>query len=358
MKIGILTYHRTLNYGGCLQALATRLVLEQMGHEVYYVDYWPDYHKKQYAAFSWFKFWRGNYRYKIKYLLDCIHNYPFLRKRRRIFQVFLDTYIIPFCKPLDEHFDVVVYGSDQIWRKQDAIKTYNPMYFAKNSLNASKHVAFSASMGILPTSQEDKILVKQLVSNFDRIAVREQDLKHLLKELGYSDVIQTIDPTLLVDAAVWDKYIPQSPYTGHKYVLVYALHPEAFDMNHIRVFANKRGLQVKVLSGHATHFDTDTQISLAGPSEFLRLIKNAEVVFSSSFHGLAFSIIYHKEVYAAFSDNANRAKTLLDAVGIPERLIPIGSSIPEDFEKIDYSEVSKRLQQLRKSSIDYLSNIK
>ena len=42
MKIGILTYHRTYNYGGCLQALATRLVLEEMGHEVFYIDFSDD----------------------------------------------------------------------------------------------------------------------------------------------------------------------------------------------------------------------------------------------------------------------------------------------------------------------------
>ena len=52
MKIGILTYHRTLNYGGCLQALALRKALEEIGHEVYYVDYFPDYHKRQYSVFN------------------------------------------------------------------------------------------------------------------------------------------------------------------------------------------------------------------------------------------------------------------------------------------------------------------
>ena len=48
MKIGIVTYHRTLNYGAVMQSLATRFVLEEMGHEAYYVDYWPDYHKENY----------------------------------------------------------------------------------------------------------------------------------------------------------------------------------------------------------------------------------------------------------------------------------------------------------------------
>ena len=35
MKIGILTYHRSHNYGALLQAIATRIVLKKMGHDAY-----------------------------------------------------------------------------------------------------------------------------------------------------------------------------------------------------------------------------------------------------------------------------------------------------------------------------------
>ena len=52
MKIGILTYHRSHNYGALLQAIATRIVLKKMGHDAYYIDYWPDYHRRMYAMFN------------------------------------------------------------------------------------------------------------------------------------------------------------------------------------------------------------------------------------------------------------------------------------------------------------------
>ena len=52
MKIGILTYHRSHNYGALLQAIATRIVLKKMGHDAYYIDYWPDYHRRMYAIKS------------------------------------------------------------------------------------------------------------------------------------------------------------------------------------------------------------------------------------------------------------------------------------------------------------------
>jgi len=48
MKIGILTYHRVPNYGALLQAIAARVILQQMGHNVHYVDYYPEYHRNKY----------------------------------------------------------------------------------------------------------------------------------------------------------------------------------------------------------------------------------------------------------------------------------------------------------------------
>ena len=40
MRVGILTFHAQLNYGGGLQAFALQTALERMGHEVVMVDRW------------------------------------------------------------------------------------------------------------------------------------------------------------------------------------------------------------------------------------------------------------------------------------------------------------------------------
>lgn len=39
MKIGIMSMHRILNYGSFMQALSLKLMLEELGHEVEFVDY-------------------------------------------------------------------------------------------------------------------------------------------------------------------------------------------------------------------------------------------------------------------------------------------------------------------------------
>ena len=44
MKIGILTFHRALNYGAFLQAYATKSFLGSNGFDAEMVDYWPKEH--------------------------------------------------------------------------------------------------------------------------------------------------------------------------------------------------------------------------------------------------------------------------------------------------------------------------
>ena len=93
MKVGILTYHRTNNYGACLQAVAMRLVLEKMGCEVYYVDYWPDYHANMYKLFSLGNLKGRSFKGKIGYLIRSLNGIKAKKKRIRNFNIFLDSLV-------------------------------------------------------------------------------------------------------------------------------------------------------------------------------------------------------------------------------------------------------------------------
>ncbi len=355
MKIGIVTYHRTNNYGAVMQALATRFVLEEMGHEVYYVDYWPDYHKDSYKVFNYRKFIKSNFIGKIKQLISIIRDYSSKKKRIENFEKFFQTHIYPYCRPVDDSYDVVIYGSDQIWRKQKALGTYNPFYFGDNNIKTKQHISYAASMGILPDNDDDKEKVKKLVSHLDKISVREEGLRQLLLSLGFENVSLSLDPTLLLSSEQWDKHLPTEGYTGEKYALLYSMGSNAFDMKEVKKFTDSKRLKLIVLRGYATTKETETNITSAGPSEFIRLIKNAEYVFSVSFHGLAFSIIYGKQFFTSFMRNSGRAESLLNQLGIKGRLLPPKSPIPQDETPIDYNAVRSKLETYRNEAFDFLT---
>jgi len=357
MKVGILTYHRTHNYGGCLQAYAMRIVLERMGNDVYYVDYWPEYHRKTYSLFSFSNLIHTpGVKRKFQLLLDQLLYGNNKKKRAQNFESFISTYIEHRCRKLDERYDAVIYGSDQIWRKQQSLIDYNPVYFANNTIIADKHIAFSASMGMLPQCESEKLKIKQLLGKFNDISVRETELLEFLSGIGVQNAALTLDPTLLLPKQIWlNEFNIKKEDNKKKYVLVYSLH-DVFNVNSIKSFAKKKGCVVKTIYGGANHKENATNFTTTGPQEFLSLIFNADYVFSSSFHGLVFSVIFEKEFYVSFDSNAGRALSLLEIVGLSDRFINPNTDVPSKSNKIDYSIVESKLKPLREFSINYLSH--
>ena len=292
---------------------------------------------------------------KLSYAIKSVVYRKYYKKRRTNFESYHKVYTYPFCKPLTERYDAVIYGSDQIWRKQPGLESYNPIYFAKNDIRTGKHIAFSASMGILPKSNEDINTIKGYLRNLDSIAVRESSLYDIVKRLGYS-VHLTIDPTLMLSKEQWDHILKPSSSAGEKYLLLYELQENVFDINMVRKYAKEHNLVVKILKGRPLHDDTSEEITTAGPKVFVSLIKNAEIVLTSSFHGLAFSLIYGKDFFASYKTNSERAKSLLALAGENDRLLPPQSDIPQDVTPIDYSRVWANINQLRSSSEIYLKD--
>lgn len=353
MKIGILTYHRSHNYGALLQAIALRKVLADMGHEVNFIDYWPDYHKHMYDFFSWKALQDSdNIKDALKYVKNILLFPVSRRERIRNFNAFINEYIVPNISSMKDSYDLVIHGSDQIWRKQPEMHTYNPVYFGDHQINTKRNISYAASMGILPDNNADKQLLKKLLSHLDEISAREEELKRLVVELGY-ECRQDIDPTLLLTGKEWCQILQIAPKVEDKYVLYYKLLPDTFELKMISDFAKSKGLKLKILNISASRMKSEKNITTANPKEFLELVYNADFVFTSSFHGLVFSILFHKPFFCSFSKNSLRAESLLRIFNIANRLLPPCSAIPDSVEEIDYSEAEKKLESLRFNSLNY-----
>lgn len=358
MEIGLLTYHKSHNYGALLQSIALREILAEMGHDVTFVDYWPAYHRHMYALFSFSAMMeKRRIKPKLRYLKECLTKYSIRKERRQSFEGFIANYIIPYLSPMEGEYDLIVHGSDQIWRKQPEIHTYNPVYFGKNEFRAGRKISYAASMGVLPEEQSDRIILKDYLQNLDKISVRESDLKRLVESLGYP-CEQHIDPTLLLTGDEWASLMDIRPTeTQKRYVLFYNLMPDSFDIKGIEAFAAARGLELRTLHSKAAKKNSERDITTADPREFLSLVYHADFVFTSSFHGLAFSLLFGKQFYAAFKRNSGRAESLLAQLGIPGRLLQPMGLIPEADSEIDYVAVYERMKELRNFSLQYLKDL-
>ena len=355
MKIGILTYHRSRNYGALLQAVALRTVLQKMGHEVYYVDYWPDYHRRLYSI-PHLSF-KGLFT-KPRTTIFQYRNICLMKKRKKNFDQFIDKYIEPYCNSLSDEYDILIYGSDQIWRKQPFINEFNPVYFGVHDIKAQKHVSYAASIDSLPQNIEDKKQFANLLSNLDKISVREESTKDFLSQLGFDDVSLSLDPTLLLHEEEWNAIIPpnRSINNGEAYLLFYDLQPGTFDEKEIHRFADEKKLSIIRITGKGRFTKKSNDNTTCGPVDFVNYIRNASFVITSSYHGLLFSIIYNKPFLVSFSSNSQRAFFLLNIIDSSEQLIDPQSGIHEKSH-IDYNIVNKNLEMYKQASYNYLESL-
>ena len=355
MKIGIITYHRSHNYGAMLQAVALRYQLKKLGHEVFFVDYWPDYHRQMYALYSFRYAIKYGIRGALSYTKNAIVNYGGRKARSMAFGPFFEHYILPYCTNYssNQKFDIVVYGSDQIWRKQWLWHNrFNPAYFAENLLCADRHVSYAASMGVIDLSAEDKRFLKSHLERFSDVSVRENDLGRALSQLGIKNKV-VLDPTILLTGKEWNNFVPTKRKYEEKYVLYYKLQGGAFDDRQMEIFAEKHNCKLLTLDGVAK---TNDLLAGTGVEDFLSLVNNAEFVFTSSFHGLAFSIIFHKQFFASFVANSGRAHSLLENIGLEHRILSPNANIPMEPDVIDFESCEVYLEKLRKYSMSFLSD--
>ena len=90
-----------------------------------------------------------------------------------------------------------------------------------------------------------------------------------------------------------------------------------------------------------------------GPSEFLYLIHHADYLFTDSFHGTVFAILYgtnfvsFKRVQKGFGDMFGRIEELLISTGMEQH----------SFAEISNETIVESLEELTRNSFEYLDGI-
>lgn len=277
MKLGLLTFHRALNYGAVLQTYASVQFLRQLGHEVFVLDYRCAALEEAYRPFRRDPSrWQGEgWRYALKWLPLSL-----LRMgRARVFERFRLQHLplLPFAQAAP--LDAILVGSDQVWN--ESITGADPVY-AGAFLSGVKKVAWAASAGsYVPVGEA----IKTLSETFSAISVREISLCSL-----FPGSVLLSDPCALLSETDWRGLV--HPVPG-PYVLAFPMKNDGMVLQKARLIARERQLPLKILSQRASlQFD---RIQGAGPEDFLSLLASAEYVVTSSYHGALFSRIFSKE---------------------------------------------------------------
>lgn len=353
MNIGICTVHYAHNYGAMLQAFALKTYLESLGHHVVMTDRRTKKHTT-WNPKSWKKeSLKGKLLYP-KYLWKWYLPSYFVCKRRDwSFTYFLKKYIDNEPYKIGTHLDAIIYGSDQIWAKFDP--GFDDIFWGIQNSNTNKRIAYATSMGIVHITDEDESYIRDALSRFDAVSVREMILKKELdnRKLYATEVNCMIDPAFLIGQQEWVKIAAKRQYY-EPYLLFYdfQLDPETTKIAN-KIASEKKIKIIRLTEGVVTAQKEKGYLPSAGPREFISLFQFADFVVSSSFHGVAFSIIFNKQFYARQVWNTDRVKSLLSLFGLSKRFIQCVDDI-NLCDEIDYEIINNIIEKKRTEGINFL----
>lgn len=368
MKIGILTQPLLKNYGGILQAYALQLTLKRLGHEAWLVQRSQNSH-------SFYKWLRTHLTNSIKYVLGRKRVKWYSRKQENAtyvnMQNFINRTIIPRTPKIfssdglyedykHQHYDAYVVGSDQVWRP-----VYSPCQsdYYLGFLPTDESVirlAYAASFGTERWEYSDKLSrqCKVLLQNFKGVSVREDSAIDLCNShLGRNDVLQVLDPTLLLDKVDYEHLVGTKTITNKrkKKIFCYILD----DSLHLR---NLRQELAEQLHCECFTISPSEERVCPSPKIWLQEFMEADFILTDSFHGCVFSIIFNRPFVVLGNDGRGQSRfnSLLRIFKLQDRLV-----VKHDVEliyntilrNVDWSVVNIQREEWKQKSLNYLQCI-
>lgn len=342
MKIGILTFHEADSYGAVLQAYALQQTLASLGADSEFVQFQmpqaqPQAQSISGAAAIFARRMQAESKKREALFAD------FRGKHMSISQAYAPT------DPVDRDYDCFIAGSDQIWNFR--IPGADARYFLPFA-KAEKRYSYAASFGADALPDKAKAWAAQQLAQFRGISVREESGCQIVKELTGREAQVCLDPTLLPLREDWEKLTAQEE--AEPYVLLFLLKYDEVLVAKAKEEAERRGIPLRTVTAAFMPQMGMAAWNTTGVTAWLSAIANASCVFTNSFHGMVFSMIFRRSFHVQrlggeLSSRNGRLEELLSFLELPEAL--------EAMAEPDYDKLWKRLEPRRLSSLEYLRRI-
>lgn len=368
MKVGIMTMQRIRNYGSYLQAYGLKRLIEELGHQVEFVDFKvePSVDKKGIVERCIIlkkilqKLMRGVKKFK------RVVN----KEKQSPFECFIKSFEKEYIKDLGvtrerkyrTAVDVLVIGSDEVFNctQSKGVGFSAELFGAGN--NAGKVISYAASFGNTTIEKLKRYgidkRVKELFGNFSSISVRDMNSQKIVEYLTGINPKIHLDPVLVYNFKKDIKDIVDI----ENYILVYAYNGRISEDEGrvIREFADSKQKRLISISGEQNFCD---QYVYCRPLEMLSYFKHADYVITDTFHGTIFSVINQRQfaVLVRSDENAegygNQEKLnfLLEKLGLENQRVESLPQLADIIERnIDYGAIDTIIEKERKNTIAYL----
>ncbi len=381
-KVLVYAGYKTINYGSALQAFATVEMLRKLNAEPVLLNLnglWKAFRIKKtkfYLSSGDLLFLiqsKGRMYYSKIYERFNLSYGRKMSSRRMKFNDFIQTQLIlteeiselQEAAELLEEYDVLLLGSDQIWLPSSVVTDIYTLNFARDKQVIK--IAYAPSFGINKIPEKYINKYQEMFNNIDHISVREESGKKIVEDIADIDCPVVADPVLMLDRSEWEQYLSYKRNNEQEYIFIYLIGNNRWQREWIKKYAvmcNMRTVALihldEYISYDRKYFD---QVLLdESPIDFFNWIRNAELVFTDSYHCMLFSLIENKNVWCfrRFDDakkisTNSRLYTILQKLQIEERLLNRESRVEDCLLKdIDFIDVNKRISGMQQKSWDFL----
>lgn len=363
MKIGILTFHRAINYGAVLQTFSLSRYLTKKGNTVSIVDYYPVEDEKDFDIFrSWFS--PRGFIYNILVLPYSLR----LKNRKNKFKEFVEhklqltqrVYTPAELSRLDGIFDAFVTGSDQVFNpvNENSIKAYY-LTFANNA----KKIAYAPSFGLSSFDEGLKEKLSSALCDFNGLSCRETKGAQFIEKCTNKSCPVVVDPVFLTSKEEWLTEVSHiKPIIDGEYIFIYDLNGRESLLRMASKLKEIHDIPVVCLTTkkYGIHYNVDKLLINVGPLEFVKYIADAKYVLTDSFHGLSFSVIMRKRFLSliALEKSSERIFNLLNIIGEKKRIVTFDKIESFEFQTIDEKlDYDLQLQKQIYKSYEFIENI-
>jgi hypothetical protein len=349
--IGILTFHRCINYGSYWQARCLVEGLRARGHDAVLLDH----HSRE---VTWAE-WRCAFQPLLPRRTSRADQRDYGRKARRFLAAFAELPLSP-AFALDapgamQPCRTVVVGSDEVWNLTHPWYGGRPLFYGEG-LSAQRMVSYAASFGNYDAAAGLDGSWRQRLGRFDAISVRDENSRALVHQALGREPPLVLDPVLQFPAPAM---VPGATpaIADRPYIAVYGHGmPAWFEA---RVAAAARGAGYRTVSvGYRNDFADEQRLD-AGPEEFARIMAGAAAVATNFFHGCVFALLHGKPFACAPSPyRFNKVRDLTGALGATRHLATEADgeeNVTQLLTQPLAPAIPAALARLRAASDDYLA---
>ena len=308
MRIGILTFHRSVNNGAVMQcySLSKKLKEDFPDDVVEVVDYQLPLIDASYEASIKTYFSNSSFEGKIKRAGKLVLNpmmFQHIKKRNEIFKKSLNNLPLstervydnrpePVFEYINGKYDALIVGSDAVWNYIS--RGFPNAYFPDSSVRCHKLSYAASCYGMEFTGCEDnRKRIGEILSTFDFLGVRDCATEDFVKWSGCGkDPIHCCDPTAFLN-------INELPINIG--ALEHKLKKRGFDFDRpkIGVMGNKQMVQM-IRKFYGSHYQivslfnyirgADVQLYDITPYEWAYVFRYFKLTFTTYFHGTMLSL--------------------------------------------------------------------